>query len=82
MGFAPLELVDIAISRITAKLYPKITSTMPIHECAHAFQVNKAPLTNLPTDFNLVLSVFGAQLYASLTVKGLLSNWQHYFKER
>jgi hypothetical protein len=39
-------------------------------------------LTNLPKDVNFVLSVFGAQLNASSTVKGLQSNWQRYFKEQ
>ncbi len=75
MGFAPLKLVDVAIGHITMKLYPKITSTMPIYKHAHAFQVNKAALMNLPTELNLVFAAFGAQLNASSTVKGLLSNW-------
>ena len=82
MGFAPLKLMDIASGRITAKLYLKITSTMAIYERAHAFQVKEATLTNLPMDFNCVFAAFGVQLNASLTVEGLLSNWQCYFKKR
>ncbi len=82
MGFDPLKLVDIASGHITVKLYLKITSTMAIYERAHAFQVKEATLTNLPMDFNCVFAAFGVQLNASLTVEGLLSNWQCYFKKQ
>jgi hypothetical protein len=50
MGFAPLDLIDVPVGRMTIKLYPEITPAMPVHERAHAFQVNKAALNNLPTD--------------------------------
>ncbi len=76
MGFAPLVLVDVPVGRMTVKLYPKITPAMPVHECAHAFEVNKAALKDLPTDVRLVIDAFGAQLNASLTVEGILSNWR------
>jgi hypothetical protein len=82
MGFAPLNLIYVLIGRVSAKLYPKISLAMPIHERTHAFQVNKAALTNLPTDFCLNLDAFGVQLNASLTVKGILSNWRRFFKDR
>jgi hypothetical protein len=36
MGFAPLDLVDTSIGRISAKLYPKISLAMLIHERVHA----------------------------------------------
>jgi hypothetical protein len=64
---------------MTIKLYPKITPLMPVHERAHAFQVNKSVLKDLPTNLWLVIDAFGAQLNASLTVKGILSNWRRYF---
>jgi hypothetical protein len=83
MGFAPLDLVDVSIGHICLKLYPKIVSlTMPIHERAHAFQVNKATFTNLPTDFCLILNAFSMQLNASLTVEGILSDWHRFFKDQ
>jgi hypothetical protein len=82
MGFAPLNLVDVPVGRMTVKLYPTITPVMPVHECMHAFQVNKAALKDLPTDLRLVINAFGAQLNASLTVKGILSNWRRYFNKR
>ena len=82
MGFTPLDLVDVPVGRMTIKLYPKITPVMPVHERAHAFQVNKATLKDLPTDLRLVIDAFGAQLNASLTVEGILSNWRRYFNER
>jgi hypothetical protein len=81
MGFAPLNLVNVSISHISTKLYPKISLTMPVHECSHAFQVHKATLTNLPMDFCLILDAFGMQLNASLTVEGILSNWRRFFKD-
>jgi hypothetical protein len=51
MSFAPLNLVDESIGHISAKLYPKISLAMPVHKHVHAFQVNKAAFTNLPTNF-------------------------------
>jgi hypothetical protein len=75
MGFVPLDPVDVSVGRIVVKLYPKITTPpMPLHERAHAFQVNKLALKDLPTNLWLVINVFGAQL-ASSTVEGVLSNW-------
>ena len=82
MGFAPLDPVDIRIGAMTVKLYPKITAAMPVHERAHAFQVNKSALKDLPADFRLVIDAFGAQLNASSTVEGILSDWRRYFQER
>jgi hypothetical protein len=83
MGFAPLKLVDMAVSHVSVKLYPRITATMPVYERAHAFQVNKTALTNLPgMDFGLVLDRFGTQLSSSSIVEGLISDWQRFFKER
>jgi hypothetical protein len=55
---------------------------MPVHERGHAYQVNKATLTNLPADFRLILDACGMQLNASLTVKGIMSDWRCYFKDR
>ncbi len=55
---------------------------MPIHEHAHAFQVNKAALMNLPTDFSLVLDAVSVQLNASSTVEGIISNWRCFFHKR
>ena len=80
MGFAPLDPVDVPIGRMTVKLYPKITAAMPVHERAHAFQVNKSALKDLPTDFRLVIDAFGAQLNASSTVEGILSDWRRFFQ--
>jgi hypothetical protein len=74
MGFTPLDLVNVTVRRVSAKLYPKITSTMQIFDHAHAWQINKTALFNLPTDFKLVINAFGAQLNATLTVEGIVSN--------
>ena len=74
MGFAPLNLVDVPVGRMTVKLYPKITPMMPVQERVHAFQVNKAGLKDLLTNLQLVIDAFGAQLNASSTIEGILSN--------
>ncbi len=74
MGFMPLDLVDVTVGRISAKLYPKITSTMQIFDRTHAWQINKTTLFNLPKHFKLVIDAFGAQLNAISTVEGIVSN--------
>jgi hypothetical protein len=81
MGFAPLDPVDVPVGKMIVKLYPKIIPLMPMHERAHAFQVNKSALKDLPTNLRLVIDAFGAQLNASSTVKGILSNWRCFFQE-
>jgi hypothetical protein len=82
MGFAPLDPVDVPVGRMTNKLYPKIMPLVPVHERTHAFQVNKSALKDLPTDLRSVIDTFGAQLNASSTDEGILSNWHRYFQER
>ena len=82
MGFAPLDPVNVSVGRMSVKLYPKITPSMPVYERAHAFQVNKAALMDLPTDLCLIIDNFGSQLNASSTVEGILSNWRHFFIKR
>ena len=82
MGFAPLDLVDVPVGRMIVKLYPKITPPMPVHKRMHAFQVNKAALKDLLIDLRLVIDAFGAQLNASSTVEGILSDWRRYFNKQ
>jgi hypothetical protein len=82
MGFAPLDPIDVSVGWMNVKLYPKITPSMPVYEQAHAFQVNKAALKDLPTDLRLIIDVFGSQLNASSTVEGILSNWRQFFHKR
>ncbi len=50
MMFVPHELVTIQVGRLSASVYPKIDSSMPIFELAHAFQVVKNALEPLPID--------------------------------
>ena len=82
MGYSPLDPVDFPVGHMTVKLYPKISAAMPVHEHVHAFQVNKAALKDLPTDFRLAIDAFGAQLNSSSTVEGILSDWRRFFSER
>ncbi len=79
MGFTPLDLVDVHVGRMTLKLYPKIRPTMQIRERAHAYQINKTALTNLPTDLKLIIDAFDAQLNASLMMEGIISDFKRYF---
>jgi hypothetical protein len=81
MGFMPLDLVDITVGRVSAKLYPKITLTMQIFDRAHAWQINKKALFNLPADFKLIIDAFGAQLNETLTVEGIVSDWKCFFAD-
>jgi hypothetical protein len=74
MGFTPLDLVDITVGSVTAKVYPKITPTMQIFDRPHAWQINKTALYNLPADFKLIIDAFRAQLDATSTVEGIVSD--------
>ena len=81
MGFAPLGLVDVSVGQLHVKVYPKIGPSMVfVYECAHAFQIAKVALENLPTNLHLILDPFRAQLNASSTVEGILSNWRRFFR--
>ena len=83
MGFAPLDLVDVSVGQLHVKVYPKIGPSMVrVYERAHAFQIAKAAMENLPTDLRLIMDAFGAQLNASSTVEGILSDWRRFFQER
>ncbi len=83
MGFAPHDQVDVSVGQLHVKVYPKIGPSMVfVYKRAHAFQIVKAALENLPTNLRLILDAFGAQLNASSTVKGILSDWRRFFQER
>ncbi len=62
MAFVPCDLVTIQVGRTYTSVYPKVKPTMPIHECAHAFQVIKSRLKALPIDTYLILEAIGMQL--------------------
>jgi hypothetical protein len=79
MGFTPLDLVDVHVGLRTVKLYPKIGPAMQIREHVHAYQINKTTLTNLLTNSKLITDAFGAQLNASLTTEGIISDFKRYF---
>jgi hypothetical protein len=81
MGFVPLDPVNVPIGRLMAKHYPKIKALIPVHEHVHSFQANKAALTDLPTNFHIMLDAFGTQLNASATMEGIQSKWRHFFQD-
>ena len=81
VGFAPLDLVDVSVGQLHVKVYPKIGPSMVfVYERTHAVQIAKAALENLPTNLRLIMDAFGAQLNASSTVEGILSNWRRFFR--
>ena len=81
MGFAPLDLVNFSVGQLHVKVYPKIGPSMVfVYERAHAFQIAKATLENLPTNLRLIVDAFGAQFNASSRVEGILSDWCRFFR--
>jgi hypothetical protein len=81
MMFVPRELVTIQVGCLSASVYPKIDSKMPIFECAHAFQVVKNALEPLPIDTCIILDAIGMQLNCSAIVDGLIYDWRSTFDE-
>ncbi len=79
MGFTPLDLVDVHVGQTTVKLYLKISPSMQIWERTHAYQINKTALMNLSTNLKLIINAFGAQLNASLTMEGIISDFKRHF---
>jgi hypothetical protein len=79
MGSTPLDLVDVHVGHMTIKLYPKIRPAMKIWERAYAFQIAKTSLTNLKVELKLIINAFGAQLNASSTTEGIISDFKRYF---
>jgi hypothetical protein len=81
MTFVPRELITIQVGCLSASVYPKIDSNMPIFECAHAFQVVKNALKPLPIDTRIILNAIGMQLNCSAIVNGLIYNWRSMLDE-
>jgi hypothetical protein len=65
MSFILKDLFTIHVGRLSASVYPKIKSSMPVFEHAHAFQVAKSALKALSVDTCLILKAMGAQLNCS-----------------
>jgi hypothetical protein len=81
MAFVPRDLVSIQVGRLYASVYPKVEPTMPIHECAHAFQVIKSAFKSLPLDTCLILKVIGMQLNCNAQVNGAMFDFCSMFDE-
>ena len=71
MGFMPLDLLDVHVGRLTAKLYPKIGPAMKIWERAYTYQIAKT-----------FVNAFGAQLNANSTTEGIVSDFKRYFNDQ
>jgi hypothetical protein len=77
--FVPKDCVTIQVGRLSASVYPKVESSMPVFEHAHAFQVTKSALESLAVDTRLILEAMGTQLNCSMTVDGLIHDWHGLF---
>ena len=55
--------------------------TREVHECAHAFHINKAALTLQIISTQLQLDALGNQLNLAATVDGVIHNWIHYYQD-
>jgi hypothetical protein len=65
MLFVPKYLVTIQVGHLLASVYPKVEPSLPVFECAHAFQVAKSALEALSVDTRLILKAMGSQLNCS-----------------
>jgi hypothetical protein len=81
MTFVLQELVTTQVGDLSASVYPKINSSMPIFERAHTFQVVKNTLEPLPIATQIILDMIGMQLNCSAIVDGLIYNWRITFDE-
>jgi hypothetical protein len=81
MTFVPRELITIQVGHLSASVYPKIDSNMPIFEHAHAFQVVKNTLKPLPINTPIILNEIGTQLNCSPIVNGLIYDWHSTFDD-
>ena len=55
MSFILQDLVTVMVGRHSTNCYPKVESTMPIHERACAYQVAKSAFESLPVDIRLII---------------------------
>jgi hypothetical protein len=74
-------LVTIQVGRYSAAVYPKVESSMPVYERAHAFQVARTALEPLPVDTRLILDALGVQLNCSSIVDGQIFDWKDFFEQ-
>ena len=80
-AFIPRDLVTIQVGRYSAAVYPKVESSMPVYERAHAFQVARTALEPLPVDTRLILDALGVQLNCSSIVDGQIFDWKDFFEQ-
>ncbi len=77
--FAPHLLVQVRVGPATIGLYPVVDPSMPPHECAYAFHINKTALAAQNIKTRLQLDALGTQLNLSVTVDGTINDWFCFF---
>jgi hypothetical protein len=81
MSFSPKTLVPVSVGRTTVNLYLIINTTLLVHKCAHAFQINKTALLLQALDLRVMLDALGAQLNLSASIKGMIKEWLRFFQD-
>jgi hypothetical protein len=77
--FAPRQLVQVRVGPATTGLYPVVDPSMPPHEHAHAFHINKTAIAAQNINIQLQLDALGMQLNLSTTVDGTINDWFRFF---
>ena len=74
-------MVPVSVGRTTVNLYPVVDTTMQVHECAHAFQINMTALSLQALELRVMLDALGAQLNLSASVEGMIEEWLWFFQD-
>jgi hypothetical protein len=81
MSFIPRDLVTVMVGHHSTTCYPKVDSTMPVHERAFAYQIAKSALESLPVDIRLIIEAMATQLNCNSTAYGLMYDWKSILDE-
>ena len=79
--FTPKSLVAVCVNSYTVNLYPVVEETMEVHECAHAFHVNKEALASQTIPTRLQLDALGNQLNLAATMDGVIQDLTRHFQD-
>ncbi len=80
-SFAPKTLVLVSVEHTIVNLYPIVDTTMLVHECAHAFQINKTALSLQALELHVMLGALGAKPNLSASIKSMIEEWLWFFQD-
>jgi len=81
MSFIPRDLVTVMVGRHSTTCYPKVEPSMPVHECAFAYQVALSALESFPVNIRLIIEAMAMQLNCNATADGLMYDWKSILDE-